>query len=219
MHKFVQFLDFYVLSVQLYFINCLIHYVLDTSLYELTQPFKVNKISKEKYTELYHKYFQNVFYNVVISPIPFGIIAVYLINFDSLYDSNFWISECIWELCLTILVTDIIFYTTHRIMHSRYLYKYHKIHHEVTLPVSISALYVSDFYSFFNNTLPFILPSFFICSNVMTIKIWFCLIISESIFSHAGYYGWSEVHDKHHTKNNVNFGNNIFMDKLFKTYS
>lgn len=52
----------------------------------------------------------------------------------------------------------------------------------------------------------------------ITAKIWFIIVLTESILSHAGYKYFSEAHDKHHMRNNINYGNNLFMDRLFGTY-
>lgn len=216
-YKLNQFLDFYLWFVLIYVINCLVHYKLDTSFYDIMSKYKINPIEKKKIEYLYRKYFPKVFKNVVLLPIPFGIVSVFLVNLDTLYTAEFSIFRCILELFYMFIVADVLFYITHRIMHIPNIYKkYHKTHHNVTIPISISTLYVDNLDLFFNNTLPLILPSFFICSHYLTIKMWFLFIITESILSHSGYMFFSKTHDDHHIKNNINFGNNFCMDKLFR---
>jgi sterol desaturase/sphingolipid hydroxylase (fatty acid hydroxylase superfamily) len=48
--------------------------------------------------------------------------------------------------------------------------------------------------------------------------VWYFYIVSETIWSHAGYKIGSKLHDIHHKINiRYNYGNQLFMDRLFGT--
>ena len=217
--KLYQFYDFYSYFAFTYFINVFFHYVIDISYYDISSKYKIIPLPKLELLNLYQKYLPIVVKNVIISPIPFGVIAVHLVNLDPLYTTRFNITDCIFELVLTAIITEILFYIFHRIVHIPFLYKrFHKLHHSVTIPVSVATLYVDQWDMLFSNSIPLVFPVFFICSTTITAKIWFIFILTESILSHAGYKYLSEAHNKHHTNTNINYGNNLFMDKLFRTY-
>lgn len=217
--KLYQFYDFYSYFVFTYFINVFLHYVIDISYYDVSSKYKINPLPKSELIHLYKKYLPVVIKNVIISPIPFGVIAVHLVNIDSLYTAEFHITECIFELILTAIITEILFYTFHRIVHIPFFYKrFHKTHHSVKTPISVATLYVDQWDMLFSNSIPLVFPIFFISSTTITAKIWFIIVLTESILSHSGYKYFSEAHDKHHTRNNINYGNNLFMDRLFRTY-
>jgi sterol desaturase/sphingolipid hydroxylase (fatty acid hydroxylase superfamily) len=217
--KLYQFYDFYSYFVVTYFINVFVHYIIDVSYYDVSSRYKINPLPKSELMRLYQTYLPVVVKNVIISPIPFGVIAVQLVNLDSLYTAEFHITECILELVFTAIITEILFYSFHRIVHIPFLYKrFHKMHHSVKIPVSVATLYVDQWDMLFSNSIPLVFPAFFICSTTITSKIWFIFILTESILSHAGYKYLSEAHNKHHTDNNINYGNNLFMDRLFGTY-
>lgn len=217
--RLYHFYDFYSCFVFTYFVNVFIHYVIDTRYYDTSSKYKMNNLSKLEVIALYQKYLPTVAKNVIISPIPFGVVAVHFVHLDSLYTTEFHFIQCIFELALTAIITEILFYIFHRIVHTPFLYKrFHKVHHSVKTPVSVATLYVDQWDMLFSNSIPLIFPVFFISSTTITAKLWFIFILTESILSHAGYKYLSEAHNKHHTHNNMNYGNNLFMDKLFKTY-
>ena len=48
----------------------------------------------------------------------------------------------IYELCMNNWLQEISFYYIHRLLHTKYLYKHiHKMHHEYSSPISLTAIY------------------------------------------------------------------------------
>lgn len=212
------FLDYYWWFVVIYSLNCFAHFIADTVFNDVTAQYKVTPLKRDVIMILYRKYLKKVLINIILQPIPFGLVSVYFIDLGDLYTTEFSFLRCICELFAMAVVTDILFYSIHRLFHTRFLYKYHKVHHEVTIPIALATLYVGEIDMLFSNTIPMIIHSFFIASNHITVKIWFALILTESIWSHAGYRIGSTYHDLHHRRGTVNYGNLLFMDRLFGTY-
>jgi sterol desaturase/sphingolipid hydroxylase (fatty acid hydroxylase superfamily) len=211
-------LDYYYLIVGTYAITSLICFVLDIIPYT---PFKNNKINKTltrgELLNLYKRYLPRVLFNLTIAMLP----TVYLYNtFPIVTKSPFSIIRFIKEFIVTYITTDILFYTTHRIMHIPIIYKFsHKKHHEVHVPIGMSAIYTDTFDFYLGNIIPSFLPAYLIMTNPLSFKIWIVNILINTVsISHSGYKNWSEFHDIHHTQFRYNYGINVFMDRLFNTY-
>ncbi len=155
-----------------------------------------------------------IFYNVFIFlPLSTWSILTYqpiIVEYYS-YDIE------ILHLVINIFIGEIWFYTFHRLLHTKYLYKYHKQHHEIKNTIGILALYAHPFDAiivnlgsiyFLHIILKFSLLQLFIVGTYAT-----CNTIIES---HSSIHK-QNIHQIHHTKFNVNYGFNLFMDKIFKT--
>lgn len=109
------------------------------------------------------------------------------------------------ELAIFILVEELGFYYSHRLLHNKYLYKYiHKQHHEWTAPISVTAIYCHPIEHIFSNLLPPFFGVFIMGSHVATSWLWFSLAILSTLNAHSGYhlpfFPSPEAHDFHHLK-------------------
>jgi|TARA_Y100000389_G_C17451788_1_gene515384 sterol desaturase/sphingolipid hydroxylase (fatty acid hydroxylase superfamily) len=113
---------------------------------------------------------------------------------------------------------DVPFYLAHKLFHTRFLYKYHKVHHEIKEPIGISAFYLHPIDFIFANILPIHFLFVLLKPDFITLHLWNIITIFNTIYeSHGGFSNLSEFHDIHHKLSRYNFGTNVFMDKLFKT--
>jgi len=183
--------------------------------YFVSEKIQTNKINDIMLT--YNKIFYQVTVNTFIYIIPFCVIGgIYDMN----YDMYFSIKKCIFDIILGIPLIDIFFYLLHKLFHTKYLYPYHKKHHEIIAPIGMSALYMSVTDMYFGNILPVILPALILSYHPITIKVWIAMAIINTItLAHSGFKRISDFHDYHHETFNKNFGTNIFMDKLFGTFN
>ncbi|KAK7863568.1 hypothetical protein R5R35_014066 [Gryllus longicercus] len=126
------------------------------------------------------------------------------------------------EMAVLILMEEIGFYYSHRLLHSRYLYRFiHKRHHEWTAPIAVTAIYCHPIEHIFSNLLPPLLGVLLMGSHVATAYLWFSLAILSTLNAHSGYhlpfFPSPEAHDFHHLKFNQCFGVLGVLDRLHGT--
>lgn len=111
----------------------------------------------------------------------------------------------LFELGSLILIEEICFYYSHRLLHSKYLYKYiHKKHHEWTAPIAVIAEYAHPIEHIFSNLVPPFLGILILGTHVATAYLWLILVIFSTLHTHSGYHlpllPSPEFHDFHHLK-------------------
>lgn len=168
----------------------------------------------------------DLFFNLIF--LGFGFYLINLINNYSLIELN----NYLYELIVMFLFTTFLHYWYHRLMHHRYFWELHKLHHSATemniltasrehpLVVSISTILLSLPVFLFGISVEvvFVYAAFsgihdlFLHSKVNLIPRWARFFIIDTL-----------THYIHHSKNkehyNSNFGNMfVIWDKLFKTY-
>jgi sterol desaturase/sphingolipid hydroxylase (fatty acid hydroxylase superfamily) len=109
------------------------------------------------------------------------------------------------ETFFHVLVEEVAFYYSHRLLHTRYLYKFiHKRHHEWTSPIAVTAIYCHPIEHFISNLLPPCLGVFIMGSHILTTWTWFILALFTTLNAHCGYhiplFPSPEAHDYHHLK-------------------
>ena len=121
------------------------------------------------------------------------------------------------NLCAWILMTDLIFYSVHWMLHQRTLYKYiHSVHHQYRYTYGIGAIYAHPLEFYIGNLVPVAMP-LVICK--MPMNICQSIVIFATLFtvvlSHGGFIV-SKSHLNHHLKYRCNYGL-VFMDKVLGT--
>lgn len=90
-----------------------------------------------------------------------------------------------------------------RLLHHPCIYKYiHKVHHEWTAPISITAVYAHPIEHLMSNVFPVLMGPLVMGSHIATSWLWLSLAIANTLVSHCGYHlpllPSPEAHDYHH---------------------
>ncbi|XP_054157534.1 fatty acid hydroxylase domain-containing protein 2-like isoform X2 [Oppia nitens] len=116
------------------------------------------------------------------------------------------LARIVGDYIVFLVVNEIGFYYTHRLLHYGPLYRLiHKRHHRWQAPVAISAFYC-----------PFLMNS-----HILTQWLWYGLVIFITLADHSDYHFpcmiSTEFHDYHHFKFNQNFGSIGLLDWIHGT--
>lgn len=187
-----------------------------TDYYNLFFHQKINT-SQNNIIDVYKKCIPSILFNTLIA----SVVPSFIMAWAQIDNTRaFSIGKCIFDLIFSIILVDVFLYIMHRIFHIPYLYQtFHKKHHEIISPIGFSSLYMTTTDFYLGNTLPTFLPMYIMGAHRITTIIWLVgVIINTTFFAHSGYW-MANYHDKHHSLFNKNYGADVFMDKLFQTYS
>lgn len=166
-----------------------------------------------------------VLFNQICVGIPFAIIGFELFKWRGYNCGELptfqWV---LMELSIFILVEEIGFYYSHRLLHHPRIYKHiHKQHHEWTSPIAITAIYCHPLEHTLSNLLPPYIGPLIMGSHAATMWLWFTWVIFSTLNAHSGFhmpfFPSPEAHDYHHLKFNQNFGVLGVLDRLHGTDS
>eukprot|EP01103_Thecamoeba_quadrilineata_P016160 TRINITY_DN5328_c0_g1_i2.p1 TRINITY_DN5328_c0_g1~~TRINITY_DN5328_c0_g1_i2.p1 ORF type:complete len:158 (-),score=5.01 TRINITY_DN5328_c0_g1_i2:51-524(-) len=134
------------------------------------------------------------------------------------------VQKILLDLTAFIIVEEILFYYSHRLLHHPYFYKrIHKQHHKFKAPIGLAAMYAHWIEFTFSNVLPLLAGPLIMRSHLVTIWIWYFLGVVGTVTHHSGYnFPWllglnPQFHDFHHSSFNYNFGVLGVLDQIHGT--
>ena len=143
----------------------------------------------------------------------------------------------VWQICVAYIGYDLMFYLSHRALHSKLLYqRFHKQHHEFVAPIGLSSSYqgtLEGITQMFNWYLPIGFAGWLNRKNGGlhgSTLFWYNVFRwVETVDAHCGYafpfspfhwiplFGGAVAHDKHHSMVFVNYGASNVWDYLLGT--
>ncbi len=141
---------------------------------------------------------------------------LYFIPFTYYYPKPLHYLHGLWQIPCIVVLTDIIFYTTHRAFHHPLLYKHvHSWHHDVYPPIAATALYAHPLEHVLVNLLSTLAPLFIVHASMPVVALWTTFTSFNVVSSHSETDG---LHTAHHTHRQCNYGVGFYwMDDLFRT--
>ena len=145
-----------------------------------------------------------------------NFFALYVLSrcvpFDELPPGN---SNMILTLAVWVLLADIIFTVTHRLLHTKYLYWIHKKHHQNN-PSYTASTYDAHLIEFlFGNVATGLVPMIVFPGSYTTQFIWIASANTNTILGHYK----EGPHLTHHKLVKCNYGQGLYMwDRLFGTF-
>jgi len=118
------------------------------------------------------------------------------------------------HLAICIIVEEILFYYSHRLLHYGIFYtQIHKIHHQFKAPIGIASEYAHPIEMVISNMLPIIIGPHVCQCHILVSWLWFAIGVIGTIGHHSGYlFPWliggldPKFHDYHHYSFISNFG-------------
>lgn len=169
------------------------------------------KCNEELYNQNMLNKIDNLFWNIFIF-LPLSLFLVLSTQPLEIFINEIYIE--LLHITLNIIFGEIWFYCFHRLLHNKYLYKFHKKHHELVKPIGIYALYAHPVDAIIVNMGSIYLLHYIFRFSIFQVYLVGSIATMNTIInSHSGRK--YEFHQKHHEKFNCNFGLNLFMDRIF----
>ena len=130
--------------------------------------------------------------------------------------------QVLLQLAGIILVLELAFYSVHRALHHKQLFRrIHRVHHEFRKPTGIATHYVHYLEHLFGNLLPVFLGPVLLGAHPFVIMLWVVIAVFNAIHTHGGYaipgLVYAHDHDFHHYRLRGNYGSLGLLDALLRT--
>ena len=155
---------------------------------------------------------------VFTPPILYLLLPLWQIReISTSWDNVYTLSSL--KILLCPLIAELVFFYTHKIGHTRFLYKeVHSVHHQWYVTCAVAAAHSHPIEYIFCNLPTFILPALILGLNWYIMNLWFVIATISVVNSHSGYRFEDSIrHAAHHKYYNVNYGPMKILDTIYKT--
>ena len=157
-----------------------------------------------------------------IPTVVLNLTTSYMLTFFKLSNRNITENYACFCLVFAGIGNEIIYAPIHRLLHTKYLYKYHYLHHTQKSPRAIGAVYCTLVEMWIANLSSFVIPLYLLNAPSSIFMIWIISGIQTTQLHHSNKeYFWSfghqpKFHDDHHKYVQKNYGNLGFFEKFFE---
>lgn len=126
------------------------------------------------------------------------------------------------QLLGIVLMLEVAFYTVHRVLHGKSLFRrIHRVHHEWRKPTGVATHYVHYVEHLCGNLLPVFLGPVLLGVHPLVFGLWAGIAVFNAIHTHGGYaipgLVYAHDHDFHHYRLRGNYGSLGLLDALLGT--
>lgn len=155
---------------------------------------------------------KTVFRNMVIS-LPYGVVLWELTPDISSYIPGTYVLHYV----IAALIMDGWFYFTHRLLHTKYFYSFHKQHHEFYIPYPLVAVYSSVTEALLCDVTAIGMGPALLKMSGFELEFWMAIMAFHALLIHSSTFHGRD-HNLHHGKNIYNFGLLSIFDRIFGTH-
>ncbi|CAG8065035.1 unnamed protein product [Penicillium salamii] len=222
----IEFVGTLLIQISFFWIPAVFYLLLDIIVPSFSHRHKIQPASKQPTRQEIARCFAVVAQNQILS----SVLHLALLSVASRAGSgssyriekslpNF--AEIIRDVVMSLLMREILFYYSHRLLHIPYLYvRIHKKHHRFTAPIGLAAQFAHPIEQIFANALPISLPPQLLHSHVLTFWLFLSYELFNTVTVHSGYdffHNKAQMHDLHHEKFNLNYGSVGLLDWVHGT--
>ena len=226
-----QAIEFFgTLLVQLiaYWVPVTIYQTLDILAPNFSHKHKIQPIPKQPTSAEIGRAFKITARNQILNMFLHAFLLT-SIKYNHNWDSSYRViptlpswKEIAWQLPVCILIREIMFYHSHKLLHHpRFYTRIHKFHHTFTAPVACAAQYAHPIEHIFANVLPVSSPPQMVNAHILTNWLFLGFVLFETVTVHSGYDfagGVAAMHDLHHERFVGNYGTVGIWDRVLGTY-